>query len=166
MVPITRLPPTLHSPSVLTLFILPQQRSSTATPFHGCASTVAHLSRPIDVFVALAITTSSSFPMSSYSPATSDPGIEPVLVSEPLVLRRMPFISFRRQNPSHAPRGSDERYAPATVFSRTIRLTKVWLPLDVVNNYIRTQFSLLTDTRPRLLDGRSIHSLFTDQWVP
>ena len=37
-----------------------------------------------------------SFPMSSYSPATSDPGVEPVLASEPLVLGKVPFVSFRR----------------------------------------------------------------------
>ena len=46
-------------------------------------------------------------------------------IPEPLVLRRIPFMTFRRANPSHAPRGSDERYAPAPVFSRIIRLTKV-----------------------------------------
>lgn len=31
----------------------------TATPFHGCASTVAHLSRPIGVFVTFATAASS-----------------------------------------------------------------------------------------------------------
>ena len=136
-VPVTRRLPIVPFVAYHTLFILPYYRSSTATPFHGCTSTVAHLSRPISVFVALAITTSSSFPMSSYSPATSDPGIEPVLVSEPLVLKRIPFVSFRKATPSHAPRGSDERYAPATVFYADYPTDKGLVPLLTVNTYIR-----------------------------
>ena len=46
----------LH-PSPPMLFILPYQRSPTATPFHGCTSTVAHLSRPNGVFATFATVT-------------------------------------------------------------------------------------------------------------
>ena len=60
-VPVTRRLPIVPFAAYHALFILPYYRSSTATPFHGCTSTVAHLSRPIGVFVALAIATSLRF---------------------------------------------------------------------------------------------------------
>ena len=77
-------------PSLPMLFILPYKRSSNPLIIlpigQGVQLYWPRPSRPKNAFAALAIATSSSFPMSSYSPATSDPGIEPVLVSEPLVL--------------------------------------------------------------------------------
>jgi hypothetical protein len=57
----------------------------------------------------------SSFPMSSYPTATSDPGIEPVLVSEPLVLGK--YLYSRQAMPSPQSSGWSSEYVTATVFS-------------------------------------------------
>ena len=50
-----------HSPRYRRCLYSLTRGVSTATPFHGCTSTVAHLSRPIGVFAALAIATSFRF---------------------------------------------------------------------------------------------------------
>lgn len=83
------------------------------------------LLRPKDTFAALAIATSSSFPMSSYSPATSDPGIEPVLVSEPLVLRRIPFALGRQYHPLSPRVGAVDTPPPRCFSADCTKLTKV-----------------------------------------
>ena len=54
----------------------------TATPFHGCTSTVAHLSRPIGVFATFATVTISHLSR----PYTSWPGWAPVESNHPVVI--------------------------------------------------------------------------------
>ena len=50
----------------------------TAAPFHGCASTVAHLSRPIGVFVTFATVTASHLSQHLHLMAWLGPGgVEP-----------------------------------------------------------------------------------------
>ena len=67
----------------------------------------------------------SSFPMSSYPPATSDPGIEPVLASEPLVLKRIPFTLGRQNHPLFPWVGAVDTPPPRRFSADYTKLAKV-----------------------------------------
>ena len=132
-----------------TLFILPYKRSSDLLIIlpdgPGVQFYWSRSSRPKSAFAALAITASSSFPMSSYSPATSDPGIEPVLVSEPLVLRRIPFTLGRQYHPLSPRVGAVDTPPPRCFSADYTKLTKVrchstWLT-SISAQYINNIYS-------------------------